>query len=200
MEQVTNTVTDTASNSVNIVKGVKDDIIQLDFYKNPIFIVFSLYIIVIFGIYFNMDNDTKNNYIFTNKFRDSGGIHWLNIISYPYKFGGNALLFSPIMIYLLVGLLLTINVIDPLQSRNQAYFYSLMFSFLFIMVIFVFHMIIFHYIIDTKKTTIELKLGDPDNVEKTYTGFYRTQWVILFALSPILITCLVYAVRKLGKT
>tara|TARA_Y100000389_G_scaffold173447_1_gene182641 strand:- start:275 stop:880 length:606 start_codon:yes stop_codon:yes gene_type:complete len=201
MEQVTNTVSDTASNSVNVAKGVKDDIIQLQFYKNPIFIVFTLYIFVIFGIYFNMDNNMKNSYIFTDKFRDSShDIHWMDIISYPYKFGGKGVLFSPIMIYLLVGIFLIVNIIDPLQSRNQAYFYSVMFSFLVIMVIFVFHMIIFHYIINPENVQIELRLGDQDEIKKTYAAFYRTQWVLLFTLSPIIISCIVYIIRKLDTS
>ena len=51
-------VKDTAQGSIDVAEGVKDDIIQLDFYKNPIFITFSIYIIVILGIYFNKSNTT----------------------------------------------------------------------------------------------------------------------------------------------
>ena len=50
MEGVANTVTETASDGVNVAKGVTDDVIQLQFYKNPIFIVFVLYIVIIFGL------------------------------------------------------------------------------------------------------------------------------------------------------
>ena len=58
------------------------------------------------------------------------------------------ILSSPIMLYLLLGIFLTINIIDPLQTSNQAYFYSVMFSFLVILVLFVIQMLIFHYIIN----------------------------------------------------
>ena len=68
MEDVTNTVSETASSGVNVVKGATDDIIQLQFYKNPVFIVFVLYIVIIFGSYFAMNNAMKNRFVFSNKF------------------------------------------------------------------------------------------------------------------------------------
>ena len=61
-------VKDTAQGTMDVAGGVKDDIIQLNFYKNPIFIIFMLYVVFIFGIYFNMSNIIKNNYVF----KDSG--------------------------------------------------------------------------------------------------------------------------------
>jgi len=207
MEGVTNTVTETANSGVNVVKGATDDIIQLQFYKNPVFIVFVLYIIIISVAYSTMDSATKNSYVFSDKFRDSANdIHWLDIISYPYDFKESTssklktVIFSPIMLYLLLGLFLTISVVDPLQKRNQAYFYSVMCSFLFILIIFVIHVIIFHFIIDPKKVKVELKLGDQDKVKKTYEAFYRTQWLLLAVFSPIIISLVVYAIRKLGLT
>jgi len=200
MEGVTNTVSETASSGVNVVKGATDDIIQLQFYKNPVFIVFVLYIVIIFGSYYAMNNTMKNRYVFSNKFRDDANdIHWFDIISYPHSFGMKGALGSPIILYILLGTLLTVNMIDPLQKRNQAYFYSVMFSFLFILVMFVIHIIVFHFIIDPKKVKIDLTLGDPDNVEKTYGSFYRTQWLLLIVFSPIIISIIVYVTRKLGS-
>ena len=198
MEQVTNQVSETAQNTVNVAKGAKNDIIQLQFYKNPVFIVFAIYIITIFGIYFNMTNVTKNNYVFSNKFRDSANdIHWLDMLFYPYGLGLMGILSSPIMLYLLLGIFLTVNIIDPLQTSNQAYFYSVMFSFLVILVLFVIHMLIFHYIINPENVEIEVTLGDQDKIKKTYEDFYRTQWLLLIVFSPIIITTIVYAIRKL---
>jgi len=200
MEDVTNTVSETASSGVNVVKGATDDIIQLQFYKNPVFIVFVLYIVIIFGSYYAMNNTMKNRYVFSNKFRDDANdIHWFDIISYPHSFGMKGALGSPIILYILLGTLLTVNMIDPLQKRNQAYFYSVMFSFLFILVMFVIHVIVFHFIIDPKKVKIDLTLGDQDKVEKTYESFYRTQWLLLVVFSPIIISCIVYAIRKLDN-
>ena len=198
MEEVTKTV--------NVASSVKDDIIQLQFYKNPIFIVFSLYSIILSGIYITMADTVKNRFIFSNKFRDgSNDIHWLDIISYPYDFEKSVMnkikiiVFSPIMIYLLVGILLIINIIDPLQKRNQAYFYSVMFSFLFILILFTIHVFIFNFIISPESTNVELALGKPEDRKKTYASFYRTQWVLLITLSPIIISTVVYLTRKLDK-
>ena len=107
------------------------------------------------------------------------------------------------MLYLLIGIFpsygIITNVIDPLQKRNQAYFYSVMFSFLFILVMFVIHVIVFHFIIDPKKVKIDLTLGDQDKVEKTYESFYRTQWLLLIVFSPIIISIVVYVTRKLDN-
>tara|TARA_B100000424_G_C22874770_1_gene465767 strand:+ start:307 stop:921 length:615 start_codon:yes stop_codon:yes gene_type:complete len=199
-------VKDTAQGTMDVAGGVKDDIIQLNFYKNPIFIIFMLYVVFIFGIYFNMSNIIKNNYVFNGLFRDDAGdIHWIDLISYPYDFSESLsnkvkiLVTSPIMLYLLIGLYLIINIIDPLQKRNQAYFYSIMFSYLLILVLFTIHIIIFNFVIDPKDTQVELRLGDPDS-KKTYSLFYRTQWLLLIVFSPIIITTLVYAIRKLDKS
>jgi amino acid transporter len=201
MEQVTNQVSETAQNTVNVATGAKNDIIQLQFYKNPVFIVSAIYMITVFGIYFNMNEGTKNTYIFSNKFRDSAGdIHWLDIITYPYSLGLKSIFYSPIMLYLFLGIYLIVNIIDPLQTSNQSYFYSVMFSFLVILVLFVIHMIIFHYIINPENVKVELTLGDPDKIKKTYEDFYRTQWLLLIVFSPIIITTVVYAIRKMDKS
>jgi len=192
-------VKDTAQGTINVATGVKDDIIQLDFYKNPIFISFSIYIIVIFGIYFNMGKSQKNRVIYNNIFRDSAGIiHWLDILKYPYS-GMNGYIRSPILLYLLLGIFFTVITIDPLQKRNQAYFYSVMFSYLFIVVLFTIHVIIFNVILSPEKASIELRLGDQDKVKKTYGTFYRTQWILLLAFSPIIIAIVIYIIRKLNK-
>ena len=58
MNNVTDTVTNTASNSVEVVKGATNDIIQLSFYKNFIFMVFIIYVVIIFGTYFSMNDTT----------------------------------------------------------------------------------------------------------------------------------------------
>ena len=201
MEQVTNQVSETAQNTVNVATGAKNDIIQLQFYKNPVFIVFTIYMITVFGIYLSMNEGMKNIFVFSNKFRDSAGdIHWLDIITYPYGIGSKGVFGSPIMLYLLLGIFLIVNIIDPLQTSNQAYFYSVMFSFLVILVLFVIHMIIFHYIINPENVIVELTLGDPDKIKKTYEDFYRTQWLLLIVFSPIIITTVVYAIRKMDKS
>ena len=46
---------------------------------------------------------------------------------------------------------------------------------------------------------IEVTLGDQDKIKKTYEDFYRTQWLLLIVFSPIIITTIVYAIRKLDK-
>lgn len=199
-------VKDTAQGSIDVAEGVKDDIIQLDFYKNPIFITFSIYIIVILGIYFNMSNTTKNKLVFSDKFRDSNDdIHWADIIYYPYDFSKSLsnkikiVISSPILLYLMLGIYLTVTAIDPLQKRHQAYFYSIMFSYLFIVILFAIHIIIFNFIISPEKTNIELRLGDSEKVQKTYASFYKTQWILLIVFVPIILSLVIYIIRKLNK-
>ena len=74
MEDVTNAVSNTAANTASVAKGITDDVIQLKFYKNPVFISFSIYILIIFGFYFNMNNNVKNSYIFSDKFRSETNV------------------------------------------------------------------------------------------------------------------------------
>ena len=42
--------------------------------------------------------------------------------------------------------------------------------------------------------------GDPDKIKKTYEDFYSTQWLLLIVFSPIIITTVVYAIRKMDKS
>jgi len=205
MEQVTSTVADTAKGSLDVAKVATDDIVQLNFYKNPIFIVFMVYLIFIFGVYFNMTDSKKNSYIFSNKFRDEAGdIHWSDIISYPYILSGmvsmlKVVLLSPIILYCLIGIPLTMNIVSPsTKERGRAYLYAVMFGYLVIIVLFTIHMVILNFILDTKTTEIELRIGDADKEPKTYSSFYRTQWILLIAFMPIIMFTVVYIARK-GK-
>ena len=59
--------------------------------------------------------------------------------------------------------------------------------------------IIFNVILSPEKASIELRLGDQDKVKKTYGTFYRTQWILLLAFSPIIIAIVIYIIRKLNK-
>ena len=61
-------------------------------------------------------------------------------------------------------------------------------------------MLIFHYIINPENVEIEVTLGDQDKIKKTYEDFYRTQWLLLIVFSPIIITTVVYAIRKMDKS
>ena len=210
MNNVTDTVTNTASNSVEIVKGATNDIIQLSFYKNFIFMVFIIYVVIIFGTYFSMNDTTKNSYLFADKFRDdTGTIHWLDLLTYPYDPYKSTSSFiysfitSPVLWYLFIFTTIFQSFIDVNQIAHQAYFYPVMFSYLILLILFTIHMIIFNFIIDPKETDIELNLGDQYEGakydKKTYNAFYRTRWILLFALSPIYVCMIVYIIRKLSK-
>ena len=197
MEGVTNTVA--------VAQGVTDDVIQLNFYKNPVFISFSIYILIIFGLYFNMSNNVKNNYIFSDKFRTStNNIFWKYILYYPYDPNSSTgslikvILTPPIMWYLVIYTLFFTSIVDPSQASRQAYFYAIMASYLVLLILFTIHVGIFNNIVSPENVDIELELGDQNNVKKTYESFYRTQWVLLLFLSPIYVFILMYIFRKLG--
>lgn len=194
-----------SENSVTIASGTTKDIKQFKFYKNPVFIVFFLYTFFIVTSYLNMSNSTKNKYVFSDKFRDSSNtIHWLNIISYPYDFSKSTMnklkiiFTSPLIVYLLIILPIILNVIDPTHKPYKVYFYTMMFSYLTLMILFTIHIIIFKFIINPEKVNIELRMLSNDKVKKTYESFYRTQWVLLFFLSPIIVSICVYISRKLN--
>jgi len=203
MEDVTNTVSNTATTTVSIAKGLTDDVIQLKFYKNPVFISLSIYILIIFGFYFNMSNDVKNNYIFSDKFRsETNDISWKHILYYPYDPSSSTsslikvILTPPIMWYLVIFTLFFTSIVDPSQASRQAYFYAIMSSYLTMLILFAIHVGIFNIIVQPTTVDVELELNNSDN--KTYGSFYRTQWVLLAFLSPIYVFSLMYVFRKLG--
>jgi len=206
IQNIQNGVQTVSDHSVNIASGTTKDIKKFDFYKNPVFIVFFLYTLFIATSYLNMGKSNKNKYVFSDKFRDSSNtIHWLNIISYPYDFSKSTLnklkiiFTSPLTVYLLFILPIILNIIDPSHKTYKVYFYTVMFSYLMLMILFTIHVIIFKFIINPEKVTIELNIPQSNGEKKTYESFYRTQWVLLFFLSPILVTICLYISRLLNK-
>jgi len=206
IQNIQNGVQTVSDHSVNIASGTTNDIKKFDFYKNPVFIVFFLYTLFIATSYLNMGKSNKNKYVFSDKFRDSSNtIHWLNIISYPYDFSKSTMnklkiiFTSPLTVYLLFILPIILNIIDPSHKTYKVYFYTVMFSYLMLMILFTIHVIIFKFIINPEKVTIELNIPQSNGEKKTYESFYRTQWVLLFFLSPILVTICLYISRLLNK-
>ena len=204
VKTVTNTVTSTASTSVDIAKKTSSDVIQLQFYKNPIFIVFVIYTVFIFGSYASMSEDVKNRYVFADKFRGKGGkIYWKYLLTYPYDTSKSttsliySLLSAPILYYLLFFTVFVSSFVNINLPENQAYFYSLMYSFFILAILFTIHIIIFNFIISPRNTKVELVLGDQSKLTKTYEAFYRSQWVLLTFLSPIYVCIVIYIKRKL---
>lgn len=201
---VTTTVSSTAQTSVSVAKKASSDVIQLQFYKNPVFITFTIYCLFIFGYYSNMSESTKNNYVFTDKFRHNGQIYWKYIVTYPYDPSKSttslviSLLTPPIILYLVFFSTLVPYFVNIKLVNYQSYFYALMFSYLILLILFTLHVIIFKYIINPSSVDVELTLGDKTKqVEKTYESFYRTQWTLLIFLSPIYVCILTYIMRKL---
>jgi hypothetical protein len=206
MDHVTNTVSSTTQNTTAVAKGAVSDVLQFKFYKNPVFIGFTLYCIVIFGTYMNMSESTKNSYVFADKFRDKDGhVSWKYLVTYPHdpSKSTSSLVYSmltpPIMWYLFFFTVFFSNFIDITQVNYQAYFYSTMFSYILLFILFSLHLVIFNYVIKPKNTEIEVAIGDKTKVTKSYEAFYRSQWVLLFTLSPIYVCILVYIMRKVSN-
>jgi hypothetical protein len=172
------------------------------FYKNPVFILVSVYTLVISILYYSLPDYTKNSYVFNNIFRDETGIYWKYIITYPYDYekhkglGKLNILKSPIILYLIFSILLLLPLIEPdTRKSNQAFFYSIMFSYFILGILFIIHWFILSYISNPEDVDIEIPLGDIDEIKKTYSTFYRTQWVLLGWLAPIYTAGLVYVYR-----
>ena len=205
MDEVGNALSDTSSGTYNVAKGFISDVKRLQFYKNPVFIGFIIYIIVITGIYNVMDDATIDDYIFSNKFRDtSKDINWTNILYYPYDPSLSTaslikvLTTTPIIWYIVLFTAFFTTMIDPLQEAKKTYFYAVMGSWLVILLLLTIHVMVFNFVIKPQDASIELRLDNPDN-KKSYIEFYRTQWFLLIALSPMYVIILLYSIRKLGK-
>jgi len=201
---VSTTVGSTAGKSFDVAKKTGTDIIQLKFYKNPVFIAFSIYTIFILSSYASMSEDTKNRYVFANKFRQKNGdIFWKYLLTYPYNPSKSvssmvySIITPPIMWYLFFFTIFFSYIIDIYQVNYKAYFYSIMTSYMFLLIIFTIHMIIFNFIVKPKDVDLEIVLGDQTKVDKSYESFYRAQWVLLFMLSPIYVCIVVYIMKKI---
>jgi hypothetical protein len=206
IEQKTPNVSESVKDT-SIEQDTGDDIKEYGFYKDPVFICITLYTLFIFITYINMGETVKRSYVFNNKFRDRyGKIYWNYILTYPYnpyKSTGSLIMSAispPIIWYLTTFTILIQFFIDLNQVQYQAYFYSLMFSYLLLMILFSIHIIVFNLILQPQFTNVELQLdGDEDSDKKTYKGFYRTQWILLLFLSPIYVCFIVYIFRLLNS-
>jgi len=197
----------------SISSGFASDITQLQFYKNPVFIGFCIYVLTVVVVYSSMAEINKVDYVFSNKFRNDGDIMWSAILYYPYDpYSSTASLIKvlatpPIIWYLVVFTLFFTTIINTLGESKKTYFYAVMASWLVILILLTLHMVIFNFIIDPEQVTIELALdkkgtkGKKGKQDKkhTYIEFYRTQWLLLITLSPIYVIMLLYIIRKLGK-
>ena len=207
MDTVTDTISSTATSSVDVVKKTSSDVIQFKFYKNPIFLSFMVYCIFLFVSYAYLDDKIKNSYVFSNKFRDSSNdIHFTEIIKYPYDFKSvpsiiKIIFTSPLILYVVFFSILFSNFVDIKGSQYSSYFYSVMFSYFFLLILFSIHVLLIKYLVkpQTIKIESELNRDDGKDREKTYEAFYRTQWVFLAFLSPIFVTIMVYFMRKINN-
>jgi hypothetical protein len=148
---------------------VQSPIIELTFYKNPVFICITLYTLFIIVTYMNMNETVKNSYVFGDKFRNENGdiFHLFT----PSFFNLNAV-------------------------TNMSYFRITMFSYLLGLVTFVFHIILFGLIFKLDKEEIESIMDNSPHKDR-YKNVYRVQWIFLLFLSPIYVCIFVYLMSKI---
>jgi len=173
------------------------EIVQFTFYKNPVFVTWLLYTVFIMISYLYMNDATKNSYVFANTFRDeTNDIHWLdiatldqNITSIPKLL---ELVFSPFVLYSLVAFILINTVIKPHEGKYQPYFYTIMLSCGILMILFPIHYFVYKLFKGEKNKG---DLNDAIEETRTYDKKFRTQWVILVFLTPIILSILLYLIR-----
>ena len=183
-----------------------NSIIELTFYKNPVFICITLYTLFIIFTYMNMREMVKNSYVFGDKFRnENGGVYWTDLYLYPYDYRKSTSSFiigffkSPFTWYAILFNLFTPSFFNLNAVTHTSYFSIIMFSYLLGLVAFVFHSILFGLIFKLDKEEIESKLGDPTKIRdiRQYKNLYRVQWILLLFLSPIYVCIFVYLMSKI---
>tara|TARA_B110001469_G_C9490850_1_gene245635 strand:- start:143 stop:730 length:588 start_codon:yes stop_codon:yes gene_type:complete len=186
----------------NIVKGVSSDITNIKFYKSPVFYTCIIYISILSLMYINMENSTKNNYIFSNKFRDDqGNVSWIDIFIYPYGVSTvpniiKSLFTGPILLYLLLFTTFFTSAMNINSGNVQPFFYAVMISYFVLFVIFMIHVFMVNYVIGSKNVNIPSNMKKDKNV--TYGSLYRTQWILLLFISPLYAFTILYITRKLS--
>ena len=201
MNTIKDNVTSGTTNVVNTVKGVTSDITNIKFYKSPVFFVWLFYITSLTIFYMTLENSTKNNYIFSDKFRDDkGDIKWIDILKYPHGLSTvpniiKSMFTGPIPLYLLFFTMLFTSVINVTNGNVQPYFYGIMVSYFILFVIFMIHVLTINKFIEPKNIDISTNMKKDKNV--TYGSLYRTQWILLLFLSPLYALMVLYIARKL---
>ena len=179
-------------------------IIQVTFYKNPVVILLSIYILVIILTYMNMSESVKNTYVFGDKFRNQNGdIYWRDLYLYPYDYRKSTLSFiygffkSPFTWYLIGFHLLAPGFMNFNTITNTTYIRTILFSYFLLLLILAIHIILYGYIMDPELRDVESKLGDTQKIKriKSYRNFYRVPWILLLFLSPIYVCIFVYLMK-----
>lgn len=182
---------------------VQSPIIELTFYKNPVFICITLYTLFIIVTYMNMNETVKNSYVFGDKFRnENGDISWTDLYLYPYDYRKSTLsviygfLKAPFTWYAILFHLFTPAFFNLNAVTNMSYFRITMFSYLLGLVAFVFHIILFGLIWKLDKVDLESKRDNSPHKDR-YKNLYRVQWIFLLFLSPIYVCIFVYLMSKI---
>ena len=170
--------------------SVQQEVVKFSFYKNPMFILYVIYVSSIMISYLYMDESTKNSYVFGDTYRDDAGdIRWLDIFTLdkdintiPSLLG---LITSPFILYIIIGMMLIPTVVKPHEGKYQPYFYLLMTNIILLLILFM-----IHYMLNKV-------FGDSDDEDKKkgYAATFRTQWVLLVFLTPVILPIALYAIR-----
>ena len=200
MNNVTQPIQAGVSGVVNTVKSVGDDVVSVKFYKSPALYVFLTYVIILTVYYNSLSKVYKEKGLFGSKFMNNDSLNVYALLTYPYGFKTvpniiKTILGTPISLYLIFFTVLFPSLMKVEKTGSSPFYYSVMVSYAIMLLLFLLHVAVVRLLIKPKNIEVSDEFGKKQD---TYNKLYRTQWLLLFFLSPIYSFIIVYLARKLG--
>ena len=200
------------------MESITQEVVNLSFYKNPIFIIYIIYVSTIMISYLYMDDGTKNSYIFDDTYRDElGDIHWTDILTLDRDIHTVPdmleLFLSPFVLYTVVSSTLILTVVKAHEGSYQPYFYLFMMNIGILLLLFIIHYVSYKVF---KGESVKREPSEWENTDispppgqtadklkikkdkRSYASTFRTQWILLVFLTPVISPIILYLIRLQG--
>jgi len=165
-----------------------------------------------------MNEGTKNSYVFDNTYRDeTGDIHWTDILTLDKDINTVPemleLVVSPFVIYTVVSSVLILTVVKAHEGSYQPYFYLFMMNVGILLLLFIIHYLSYKVFKGESIKREPSEWGKPDispppgqksgklkikKDKRSYASTFRTQWVLLVFLTPVILPIILYLIRLQG--
>ena len=105
---------------------------------------------------------------------------------------GRGLVFTPFILYSLITFIIVNTVIKPHDGNYKPYLYTVMMSYGILIFLFPIHYFSYKLF---KSEKIKRSIDDSIKETRTYGKKFRTQWVLLVFLTPIILPIILYLIR-----
>lgn len=177
---------------------------SVPFYKNTALYAIVFYSIGLYTYFFSYGESIRKKGIIGDKFiNQNNQIDIGKIVSFPHGYSTvpdifKSIFTTPIGLYILLFSIFYPTFMGNDKGDSLTYFYALGSSYLIMLLLYLSHVFITRKLVGTDNITIadEFKTSKAKQDKYTYSDLYKTQWNILFYVSPVYVFSFIFFVRQ----